>query len=48
MFLAVEYYEGKAAFREGWAEDENPYGLGTTEHSDWQDGYDDAEGESQM
>lgn len=48
MFLANEYYEGKRAFYEGYGRDENPYQEGCSEFSDWEDGYDDAEGESQM
>jgi hypothetical protein len=47
MFVAEEYYEGKKAFREGWERDENPYQEGSPEHSEWEDGFDDAEGESQ-
>lgn len=48
MFIADEYLEGKHAFREGWAHDENPYPEGTSEHTDWLDGYEDAEGETTL
>jgi hypothetical protein len=45
MFSADEYYEGKKAYREGCEYDENPYQEGSTEYDDWQDGWDDAQGE---
>lgn len=48
MFLQDEYYEGKRAFRDGYGRDENPYQVGSGEFNDWLDGYDDADGESQM
>lgn len=48
MFVADEYYEGKRAFREGWGHDECPYPLGSSEHTDWTDGWEDAEGESEL
>lgn len=48
MFMTDEYMEGKRAFREGYGRDENPYQDCTPEFSEWEDGYDDADGESQM
>ena len=48
MFITNEYLEGRRAFREGYGRDENPYGSFGDEASEWLNGYDDADGESQM
>ena len=48
MYVSDEYYEGKKAYREGYDREENPYQEGSAEFDDWEDGYDDAEGESQL
>lgn len=48
MWLATEYYEGKQSFRDGYGLDENPYSEGSGEYSDWNDGWEDSEGESQL
>ena len=36
------YQEGRTAFEDGKAEDDNPYDSDTDEHLSWNDGFNDA------